>query len=67
MFLMIYIVAVKMRFCERKKIVQPEQSYSESETSFEESDNTSNVGATTWVEEDKTLNLVPFTGNPGVK
>jgi hypothetical protein len=39
----------------------------ESETSFEESDNTSNVEATTLVKEDKTPNLGRFTGNPGVK
>jgi hypothetical protein len=25
------------------------------------------MGATTWVKEDKTPNLGPFTGNPGVK
>jgi hypothetical protein len=37
------------------------------ETRSEESDNTSNVGATTWVKEDKMPNLGPFTGNPGVK
>jgi hypothetical protein len=49
------------------KTVLPEQSYSESETSSEESDNTSNAGATTWVKEDETPNLGPFTGNPGVK
>jgi hypothetical protein len=47
--------------------VRPEQSYSESETSSEESDNISNVWTTTWVKEDKTPNLGPFTGNPGVK
>jgi hypothetical protein len=46
--------------CEKKK-------YSESETSSEESDNKSNVGATMWVREDKTPNLGPFTGNPGMK
>jgi hypothetical protein len=40
---------------------------SESETSSEESGNTSNSGATTWVKENKTPNLGPFTGNPGVK
>jgi hypothetical protein len=34
---------------------------------LEESDNTSNAGATTWVKEDKTPNLGPFPGNPGVK
>jgi hypothetical protein len=47
--------------------VQPEQSYSQSETSSEESDNTSNVRAATWVKADKTPNLGPFIGNPGVK
>jgi hypothetical protein len=46
--------------CEKKK-------YGESETSSEESDNTSNAVATTWVKEDKTPNLGSFTGNPGVK
>jgi hypothetical protein len=56
----------------KKKIVHPEQSYSESQTSYEESDYTniiSNAGgvATTWVKEDKTPNLGPFTGNPVVK
>jgi hypothetical protein len=52
-----------------KRIVQLEHSYSESETSSEESDNTSNAGTTTWVKEDenKTPNLRSFTGNPGVK
>jgi hypothetical protein len=42
----------------------------ESQTGSEESDDnndTSNVGATTWVREYKTPNLGPFTGNPGVK
>jgi hypothetical protein len=46
--------------------VWPEQSYSESETSSQESDNTSNAGVTTRVKEDKTPNLGSFTGNPGV-
>jgi hypothetical protein len=41
--------------------------YSKSETSSEESDNTSNAEATTWVKENKTPNLGHFTGNPGVK
>jgi hypothetical protein len=47
-----------------------QNSYSESQTSSEESDDsndTSNARATTWVREDKSLNLGPFTGNPGVK
>jgi hypothetical protein len=63
-------VTVKVRVMilrEKKKIVWPEQSYSESETSCEESDNTSNVRTTTWVKEDKTPNLWPFTENPRVK
>jgi hypothetical protein len=41
-----------------KKIVCPKQSYSESQTSSEESDDsngTSNAGATTWVKEEKPL------------
>jgi hypothetical protein len=53
-----------------RKIVCPKQSYSESQTSLEESDDsndTSNVWATTWVKEDKVPNLGPFTRNPGVK
>jgi hypothetical protein len=50
-----------------RKIVCPNQSYSESQTSSEESDdsnNTSNVLATMWVKEGKTPNLGHFTGNP---
>jgi hypothetical protein len=53
-----------------REIVRPKQSYSESQTSSEESDdsnNASNMGATMWVKEDETPNLGPFTGNPGVK
>jgi hypothetical protein len=53
-----------------RKIERPKQSYSESKTSSKESDNTndtSNAGATTWVKEDKMPNLGCFTGNPGVK
>jgi hypothetical protein len=41
-----------------------------SQTSSEESDDsndTSNAGATTWLKEDKTPNLGPVTGNPAVK
>jgi hypothetical protein len=48
-------------------IVWPEHSENESSTSSEESDNTSNAWATTWVKEDKMPNLGHFTGNPGVK
>jgi hypothetical protein len=50
------------------KIVRPKQSYSQSQTGSEESDDsndTSNAEATTWVKEDKTPNLGYFTGNPG--
>jgi hypothetical protein len=36
-------------FVRETKIVLREKKYSESETSSEESDNTSNAGATTWV------------------
>jgi hypothetical protein len=53
-----------------RKMVCPKQSYSESQTSSKESDDgtdISNVGATTWVNEDKTPNSGRFTGNPGVK
>jgi hypothetical protein len=54
-------------FVRETKIVPWEKKYSEGETRSEESNNTSNVGATTWVKEDKTPNLGPFTGNPGMK
>jgi hypothetical protein len=54
-------------FVRETKIVPREKKYSESETSSEESDNTSHAGATTWVKEEKTPNLGPFTGNPGLK
>jgi hypothetical protein len=57
-------------FCENYDFVKQklfcEKKYSKSETSPEESDNTSNAGATTWVKEGKTPNLGPFTGNPWV-
>jgi hypothetical protein len=43
------------------------KNYSDSETSYEESDSTSDAGATTWVKEGRTPNLGPFTGNSGVK
>jgi hypothetical protein len=49
------------------QIVSPKQSYSESQTSSDESDDTSNAVATMWVKEDRTPNLGPFTGYPGVK
>jgi hypothetical protein len=43
------------------------RKYSESETSSEETDSSSDVGATTCVKVDRTTNLVHFTENPGVK
>jgi hypothetical protein len=52
---------------EKQKLCHEKKKYSERETSSEESNNTSNVGATTRVKEGKTPNLGPFTGNPGVK
>jgi hypothetical protein len=51
---------VKERFCERNKNCATRKKYNESEKSSEESNNTSNAGATTWVKEDKTPNLGPF-------
>jgi hypothetical protein len=45
--------------CEKKNTVKVKQACG--------SDNTSIAGATTWVKEDKTPNLGPLTGNPGVK
>jgi hypothetical protein len=40
---------------------------SDSETSSEESDSTSDAGATMWVKEDRMPNLGFSTGNPGMK
>jgi hypothetical protein len=54
------MIFYEKNFAARKK-------YGESETSSKESDNTSNVGATTWVKEDNMPNSGPFTGNSGVK
>jgi hypothetical protein len=54
-------------FVRETKTALREKKYSESETSYEGSGNTSNVGAMMWVKKDKTPNLRPFTGNPGVK
>jgi hypothetical protein len=50
----------KQKLCREKKIQWKWNK-------LEENDNTSNAGATTWVKEDKTPNLGPFTGNPGVQ
>jgi hypothetical protein len=60
------LCSLSQPYCERNKNCAARKEYSESETSSEESDYTPNAGATTWVEEDKTPNLGPFTGNPGV-
>jgi hypothetical protein len=70
MFLRIFSESESDDSVRERKIVRPKQSYSESQTSSEKSDDsndTSNAGATTWVKEDKMPNLGPFTGNPGVK
>jgi hypothetical protein len=59
-----------MNSVRERHTVRPKQSYSESQTSSEESEDsndTSNAGATMWVKEDKTPNLGPFARNPGVK
>jgi len=48
--------------------VHPLPSYSDSEQSANESDDeTLDSLVSTWVKTDKTPNLGPFTGNPGVK
>jgi len=48
--------------------VHPLPSYSDSEQSANESDDdeTLDSAVSTWVKTDKTPNLRPFTGNPGV-
>ena len=53
----------------QNKIVHPLSSYSDSEQSANESDDddTLDLAVSTWVKTDKTPNLGPFTGNPGVK
>jgi len=54
----------------QNKIVQPLLSYSDSEQSANESDDddeTPDSAVSIWVKTDKTPNLGPFTGNPGVK
>ena len=53
----------------QNKIVHPLPSYSDSEQSANESDDddTLDSAVSTWVKTDKTPNLGPFTGNPGVK
>ena len=52
----------------QKKIVQPLSSCRESEQITNESDDdTLDLVVSTWGKTDKTPNLGPFTGNPGVK
>ena len=54
----------------QNKIVHPLQSYSDSEQSANKSDDddeTLDSAVSKWVKTDKTPNLGPFTGNPGVK
>jgi len=53
----------------QSKIVYPLPSYSDKEQSANESDDdeTLDSAVSTWVKTDKTPNLGPFTGNPGVK
>jgi len=53
----------------QNKIVHPLPSYSDNEQSANESDDdeTLDLAVFTWVKTDKTPNLGPFTGNPGVK
>jgi len=53
----------------QNKIVYPLPSYSDSEQSANESDDdeTLDSAVSTWVKTDKTPNLGPFIGNPGVK
>ena len=54
----------------QNKIVHPLPSYSDSEKSANDSDDdneTLDSAVSTWVKTDKTPNLGPYTGNPGVK
>jgi len=54
----------------QNKIVQPLPSYSDSEQNANESDDddeTLDLAVSIWVKTDKTPNLGPFAGNPGVK
>jgi len=54
----------------QNKTVHPLPSYSDRDQSANESDDddeTLDSGVSTWVKTDKTPNLGPFTGNPGVK
>jgi len=53
----------------QNKIVHPLPSYSDTEQSANETDDDETLDSafSTWVKTDKTPNLGPFTGNPGVK
>ena len=54
----------------QNKIVHPLPSYSDGKKSANESDDddvTLDLAVSTWLKTDKTPNLGPFTGNPGVK
>jgi len=53
----------------QNKIVHPLPSYNDSEQSANESDDDETLDSvvSTWVKTDKTPNIGPFTGNPGVK
>ena len=52
----------------QNKIVHPLTSYSDSEQSANKSDDDDEIlDSAVWVKTDKTPNLEPFTGNPGVK
>jgi hypothetical protein len=59
--------SVKMTILREKQKLCCEKQIQWKWNKLEESDNTSNAGATTWVKEDKTPNLGSITGNPGVK
>ena len=75
MFLTTLIVTVKMSDSSiigirQNKIVHPLPSYSDSEQSANKSDDddeTLDSAVSTWVKTDKTPNLEPLTGNPGMK
>jgi len=51
----------------QNKIVHPLPSYSDSANKGDDDDETLDSAVSTWVKTDKTPNLGPFTGNPGVK
>jgi len=71
-FLTTLIVTVKMTVTlllletGKTKLCNPLPSYSDSEQSADD-DETLDSAVSTWVKTEKTPNLGPFTGNPGVK